>query len=93
MPKRRVLAIGPHAGAVRRDDQQTPVVLQHAPDLTQQTAGVLRHLQTMHQQDAVEGQIGERQMSSSAAQDRLGTPGGQRAAPICAGVSAMQRVA
>ena len=59
--KRRRLAIRPHTGAVRRDDQQAPIVLEHPPDLAQQPASVLRHLQPVHHQDAVEGQIGERQ--------------------------------
>ena len=61
MSERRAIPVRPHAAAVRRDDQQPPVVFQHAPGFTQQPAGVLGVLQAMHQQDAVERQVGERQ--------------------------------
>ena len=61
MPEWRTLAIGPHAAPVRHDDQQTSIVLQHTPGLPQQTPGIFRHLQPMHEQDLVESQVSERQ--------------------------------
>jgi len=38
-------------------DQQPPVILQDPPGFTQQTAGIFRMFQAMHQQDPVEGKI------------------------------------
>ena len=61
LAERRAFHVGPHAAPVGRHHQQAAVVLQHAPDLAQQAAGVFGRFQPVQQQDAVEAEVGEGQ--------------------------------
>ncbi len=80
MAERRAFGIGPEPAPVRHDDDQPPVILQKPPDIAQQAPGIVGLLETMHQQDPVEHQIGERQRIFFRQAGQAGTaerPGGQ----------------
>ena len=77
--ERGALGVGPHPASVRGHDQEPSIVLQYPPCLPQHATRALGRFQPVHQQHAVEQQIGERQLvllGGAGQAGRSGRPAG-----------------
>lgn len=61
MPERGGLAARPHAPAVGGNNQDPPSRCQNAPSFPQSRAKLVRAFKMVHQQQPVDGRIGQRQ--------------------------------
>lgn len=61
MTEGRPFHLGPQAGAIGRDQQNTPFRRQHAPELPQERTQTFGRLQAMHDQNAVEHHVRKQQ--------------------------------
>ena len=73
--------------------EQPPARRQHAPDLAQQRARVVRHFERVHEQHAIDRGIGERQLEFVDQRGKAGRAVGHFTTPCAAGMKARQRSA